>query len=101
MRRQDARRAVSAYGALLATPATGGTITAPAGAGLYVRATANRAAGKVASVGGVDVGAPAMQTGDVRLLGYVQAGATVVQQAGIELLLDVGLGSYVKVSGAI
>lgn len=92
------RQNLSAFGAVIKTPATG-ILTLPASAHLYVRsAVATGATTEALSVGDRTLSAPPLRAGQVFELGWFERGSQVEVLNGLELLITAGLGRYVVVA---
>lgn len=100
-RRQKKRRAVSAFAALIATPASG-AFTMPAGARLSFVATAGATAGDtLATLVGTSnrtIKAKTLAAGDRQVLDFVELGVVITPSSGIEVDVDTGLAVWKKIA---
>lgn len=99
-KRRKQRQNISAFKALMATPAVG-AVTLPANARLALRSVAGSVEGDPAAtiVGASDrtIHAPDLDAGEMLVLDQVARGAVVTPVAGFELMLDTGLSNFVKI----
>lgn len=96
-RRRRYRQSVSAYAALLDTPAVT-TTELPAPARFGLKATAPVTTGAALTAAGRasrSIHVPAMAAGDVHVIGVLEQGVDVtLTKANVQLCLDMGNGSY-------
>lgn len=99
--RQKERRAISAFAALIATPASG-AFTMPAGAKLSFVATAGAAAGDTLAtlVGAATrtIKARTLAAGDRQVLDFAERSVVITPSAGIEVDVDTGLAVWKKIA---
>lgn len=92
-----------AFNSLINSPAVG-AITLPAGARLALKsvsgATAGTTAATITGVSNRTIKTPLLVAGGSVKLDYVEPRAVVTPASGFEVLLDVGLGRFVKIGGA-
>ena len=97
------RQNVTAFKALLATPATG-SVTLPANARLAFRSVSGAVAGTTAAtlVGTSNrtIQTPALAAGEFVTLDYAERDTVVIPSSGFDVLLDIGLGRFQKIGGA-
>jgi hypothetical protein len=90
----------TAFKTLIATPATG-AFQMPANGRLAFKSRAGCAAGTTAAtLNSRSFKTPLLAAGARTHLEYVGRGVTVTPQTGFDVLLDNGLGHYVKIAGA-
>lgn len=100
-RRQKARKAVSAFAALIATPASG-AFTMPAGARLSFVATAGATAGDtLATIAGATtrtIKAKTLAAGARQVFDFAEHGVVITPSSGIEVDVDKGLAVWAKIA---
>lgn len=100
-RRQQERKAVSAFASLIATPASG-AFTMPAGARLSFVATAGATAGDtLATVVGANtrtIKAKTLAAGARQVFDFAERGVVITPSAGIEVDVDTGLAVWAKIA---
>lgn len=100
-RRQKRRKAVSAFAALIGTPASG-AFTMPAGARLSFVATTGAAAGDTLAtiVGATDrtIIAKDLAAGDRQVFDFAELGVVITPSSGIEVDVDTGLAVWAKIA---
>lgn len=97
------RQDVSAFKGLMAAPASD-AITLPANARIAFRSIDGSSAGTTAAtlVGPSvrTIKTPALAAGEFALLDFAERGTVVTPEAGFEILLDTGLGKFVKIGSS-
>lgn len=100
-RRQKGRKAVSAFAALIKTPASG-AFTMPAGARLSFVATAGAAAGDtLATLVGANtrtIKAKLLAAGARQVFDFAERGVVITPSSGIEVDVDKGLAVWAKIA---
>lgn len=100
--RQEQRRNVSHFAALIATPASG-VFTMPANARLSFVATAGAAAGAtLATLAGTSnrtIKAKTLAVGARQVLDYVERSVVITPSSGIDVYVDRGLARWAKIAG--
>ncbi len=99
--RQKKRKAVSAFAALIASPASG-AFTMPAGAKLSFVATAGATAGDtLATITGATnrtIKARTLGIGGRQMFDFAERGVVITPSAGIEVDVDTGLAVWKKIA---
>lgn len=100
-RRQKERRAVSAFKALIASPASG-AFTMPAGAKLSFVATAGATAGDtLATLVGASnrtIKARTLAAGERQVFDFAERGVVITPSVGVEVDVDSGLAVWKKIA---
>lgn len=99
--RRKARQNVSAFAALIATPATG-DFDMPAGGKILLLATAGAAAGDTAAVvsgpSTRTIKTPLLLAGESVVIDWIERASNVALSTGFEAYVDTGLGLYKKIA---
>lgn len=97
------RQNATAFDKVVAVPVVG-AITLPASARLAFRSVAGAISGTTAAtVAGATtrtIKTPAMNAGSIIVLDHAERDSVVTPAAGFEVLVDIGLGRFVKIGGA-
>ncbi len=99
-KRRKLRADRSAFGALIAEPVTGG-ITLPANARLGLRSVAGTEEHTMAATldgpSSRTIFTPGMEAGTILAIDHTERGTVVNAEEGFEVVLDLGLGVWVKI----
>lgn len=91
------RQNASAFAGAIASPVSG-EFTMPAGARIRVGAVGAAAAGvDICTSGSRTFKSPGLDAGGIHPIGYFHAGTKLTPLSGFDLLVDTGLGRYVKI----
>jgi hypothetical protein len=102
-RHRKERQNVSAFAALIETPAVG-AVTLPAGARVSFVAVAGAVAGTpLATVTGTTnrtIGSQGLAAGERQALDYLERAVVITPQAGVDVYVDAGLSVWKKIAGS-